>query len=240
MLKKIILALSLAAIPILAAAGCSNSVSPGQEFTLPVGRSVTVTGEDLAIKFIGINGSDSRTPKGVQTIWAGEARIQLEVTRGGSKSNVTVVEIGNTQGYTRTIFDKYVFNTQLQPYPEADKLPAPGDYKLLMTITADTGTEPPPGPSGVPIVDNGAIVIGEVKSVTSLNSSHAWAVEILVQSVGNFNNMPNLVAGKEGQTITVQTDQDAGGLKAGQVITATVKLSGDEHGTFFYSSNITK
>lgn len=233
MFKKIILALSLAAVPVLAAAGCSNNVSPGQEFTLPVGRSVTVTGENLTIKFIGVT-VDSRSPKGVQTIWAGEAKIQLEITRDGVTSNVTVTEIGNTNGFTQTIYDKYVISSQLQPYPEANKQPKANEYRLLMKVgTANSTAGPPPGAGGMPIVDNGAIVKGEVKSVTSLSSRPVWALEIIVQSVQDMNNLPNMVTGKEGQVIVVLTQHDGARLKAGQNITAAVKLSGDEFGTFF-------
>lgn len=239
MYRNIILAISLAALSILGAAGCSNSVSPGQEFTLPAGRSVTVTGENMTVKFAGVT-SDSRSPKGVQTVWAGEAKIQLEITREGVTSNVTVTEIGNTQGYTQTVYDKYVFSTRLQPYPEADKPPKTDEYRLLVKIDlANANAGPPPGAGGMPIVDNGAVVKGEVKSVTSLSSRRDWALELLVRSVQDLNNLPNMVSGKEGQVIVVLTPEDPGNL-TGKTVTVTLKLSGDERGTFFYSTNITK
>ncbi len=117
-----------------AAAAETSKVSLGTEFTLPVGQSVTISGEDLTIKFEAVT-ADSRSPKGAETIWAGEAKIQMQITFQGSASSVVLTEKGSTEGYTQDTVNQYKINFQLQPYPEVGYQPAQGDYKLVMKIT---------------------------------------------------------------------------------------------------------
>ncbi len=140
MFKKIILAMGILIMPTLLVLGCSANAanqdkpSLGEEFRLPAGQSVTISSEDLTIKFVAVT-ADSRSPKGVQTIWAGEAKAQLQVTYQGSVSTVTLTESGGTDGYTQDSFGPYKVSFRLLPYPEVGKQPAAGDYDLLMTVS---------------------------------------------------------------------------------------------------------
>lgn len=115
-------------------ASAAIEVSRGQEFTLPVGQAAKVLGADMVIRFDSVT-SDSRAPLGAQAIWAGEAKIQLQITHRGSTSSVTLTETGLTDGYTLEQVDEHTLSFRLQPYPEVDKHPAPGDYKLLLKVT---------------------------------------------------------------------------------------------------------
>ena len=140
MLKKTLSALSLLVVLGLVLAGCANisaagksKVSLGQEFTLPVGQSATVSGEDLAVKFEAVT-TDSRCPRGVYCIWAGEARCELKVCYKGETSTVTLKEMGGTDGFTQTTFKDLKISFKLTPYPEAGHHPEPGEYKLVMSI----------------------------------------------------------------------------------------------------------
>ena len=188
------------------------------------------------IKFVSVI-TDSRSPKGVQTVWAGEAKSRLEITRLGSTSAVTLVEKGLTEGYTSEPISPYIISFQLQPCPEVGKQPAGNDYQLLMKVDAIPLSAA--GPSGVPIIDNRAFVRGEVTAIAKLESVYPWRVELRVMSIENGGVFPNLLAGKEGQTISLRTDQDVSLLEIGKVITASVSLSGDvEHETFLFASNI--
>ncbi len=110
-----------------------SKFSLGQEFKLSVGQSATLPGQNMTIKFDGVS-SDSRSPKGAQTIWAGEAKINLTIELQGVSSNVTLTEKGLTEGYTVQQFEKYSISFKLLPYPEVNKQPAPDAYELTLKI----------------------------------------------------------------------------------------------------------
>jgi hypothetical protein len=106
----------------------------GQQFSLAVGQSASISGEDLVIKFVEVS-SDSRSPKGAETLWAGEASCRIQVTYLGGTSEATLHESGATDGFTQASILQYNLAFQLTPYPEIGKQPASSDYTLQMIIT---------------------------------------------------------------------------------------------------------
>ena len=140
MFRKMLIALSLLGLVALIMAACANvtaaggdEVSLGEEFTLPVGQSVTVSGENLVIKFEEVT-ADSRCPKGAHCIWAGEAKADIKVTFNGQTSVITLIESGGTSGFTGAAFGGYKISFQILPYPELGNPLSAGDYKLLMNV----------------------------------------------------------------------------------------------------------
>ncbi len=140
MFKRFLLILSSIMVLIFLLAGCSATptaevrASLGQEFILPIGQTVLINGENLNIKFEAVT-ADSRCPKGVTCIWAGEAKCQMQLTYNGSTSQVVYTESGGTDGFSKDLFNNYKVSFKLTPYPEAGKPIVSTDYKLLMTIT---------------------------------------------------------------------------------------------------------
>lgn len=137
-MKKFLLAFPLLLCLILpACAGVDakgdRSVRLGEQFTLPAGQSVTVSGENIALKFLAVT-ADSRCPKGAQCIWAGEAKCDVQVTYCGEVSTVNLTESGGTDGFSKTSFRGYVFSFRVQPYPELGTQISPADYELVMKI----------------------------------------------------------------------------------------------------------
>lgn len=59
-----------------------NVVSLGHEFTLKQGKRVNVRGTKLKIRFVSVV-EDSRCPIGVQCVWQGNAKANLELTGVG-------------------------------------------------------------------------------------------------------------------------------------------------------------
>jgi len=122
---------------LLLAAGfsCSsgNKISLGQEFTLPVGSTAAISGEDLSLKFIEVT-TDSRCPTGVVCVWAGEAKCRMLVTYQGTESEVVITQPGSSAGM-QNLFQKYTVSFKLEPYPESGKQIESADYKLITTIT---------------------------------------------------------------------------------------------------------
>ena len=123
-------------------AGCSSApagpseikAALGQEFTLPVGQTASITGEDLKFKFDEVT-ADSRCPTGVQCIWAGEAKVQLSITSKNSTSRVAYTVPGGSAASGQDFFNQYKAVFKLEPYPEAPQQIDASSYKLIMTIT---------------------------------------------------------------------------------------------------------
>ncbi len=123
-------------ILILVALSCAGAdvTSPlGQEFTLPIGKTAAIEGEQLSIKFVEVI-SDSRCPAGVKCVWAGEAQCRLRFTYVGSPAEMVIVQPGGSDN-ARDYFIQYIIDFKLEPYPQEGQQIAASDYKLVMTVT---------------------------------------------------------------------------------------------------------
>ena len=98
-------------------AAASASVSLDQPFELRVGRSATVAGEGLTVSFEAVP-SDSRCPTGVQCVWAGNAVVQVVLSKDGKAFGAEL----NTN-LEPTSVDYLNYNVELvslAPYPTAN------------------------------------------------------------------------------------------------------------------------
>jgi len=110
--------------------------NPGQEFTLYVGQTATVAGENLEIRFAEVI-SDSRCPQGVTCIWAGEASCLTYVTitnLGTPPYKLVLVQPGSSDPATQD-FDGHRISFRLEPYPVAGKTTPKSEQRLVMTVT---------------------------------------------------------------------------------------------------------
>jgi len=112
----------------------ATGVSLGQEFSLRIGESAFIKGEDLSIKFIKVV-EDSRCPRGVECVWAGRVVCEVEITYRGSLHTVTLTQPGLTDWPPAESLDKYSIAFQVEPYPDIDKQILEDDYQLVLTIT---------------------------------------------------------------------------------------------------------
>ena len=62
---------------------CGGKAGLGEEFSLSIGQTVTITGEDLEITFVEVSG-DNRCARDVVCITAGEVVCLMKITEGGS------------------------------------------------------------------------------------------------------------------------------------------------------------
>jgi hypothetical protein len=119
---------------------CSSSqvkeinASMDREFTLKVGQVAVFTNENLKIQFESVLG-DSRCPKGVTCIWAGEAKCQISIDDKGSSDNFVLTDIGGTDGYSTNYFKNLNLTFKLEPYPEQGKQIGINDYELILTVS---------------------------------------------------------------------------------------------------------
>ncbi len=109
------------------------SASLGQRVSLSIGQSVLIQGEGLRVKFAQVI-ADSRCPTGVNCVWEGEITCMVEITHSGSLYHKTLTQPGSTNESSRTDFADYDITFGVQPYPEAGKQIARGDYRLEVVI----------------------------------------------------------------------------------------------------------
>jgi hypothetical protein len=117
---------------------CSTSpVAPvNSTFALKVGDRVSISGADLSIRFVRV-AEDSRCPSGVQCIWAGNGRIELDVRAAGQNS---LVFLNTFDGAKEVVVGAYRISLiALEPAPVAtQQIPAESYRASLRVIESGT------------------------------------------------------------------------------------------------------
>ena len=137
-MRRIIFLLILCTCLVLAI-GCTNITSSiqtklGQEFSLSIGQTAAITGEDLKVKFVEVV-EDSRCPSGVECPWAGRVSCIIELTQNRATSKTVLTQSGLTEGYAIETYELYQLKFRVEPYPQAGKAINKSDYRLLLTIS---------------------------------------------------------------------------------------------------------
>jgi hypothetical protein len=142
MYKRILIILPIVTVLLSGCAGPSNQVSAGfgEKFTLEIGQTASIKGENLKIRFVEVVG-DSRCPQGVTCIWAGEATSLIEISSAGTTYRKVLTQPGSTEP-PQADFLNYTIVFDLQPYPKAGVKTENKDYRLQLEINekADSST----------------------------------------------------------------------------------------------------
>ncbi len=113
---------------------CGVKSSLGQEFSLAIGQSATITGENLKITFKEVL-EDSRCARDVTCIQAGRIVSLVGITEDGTSQEVILIQPGMTDQHAEETYSDYRFTFGVEPYPEeADKQIKSSEYRLLLTI----------------------------------------------------------------------------------------------------------
>jgi len=114
----------------------STSSSLGVEFSLRPGQQTSINGEDLTIKFKSVS-NDSRCPTDAQCIWAGNAEINVDLTKTGNPSStIQLNTAGSTDLPNEANYLNYTIRiTELQPYPKVDSTIAQADYMAKFIVS---------------------------------------------------------------------------------------------------------
>jgi hypothetical protein len=105
----------------------------GREFTLRVGEQVLITDAGLKISFSLVH-EDSRCPKGVTCIWAGNGKVSMKVSRNGAKP-VDVELNTNLEPKEHRFQDYNIKLVGLNPYPQKDVKIKRGQYVATLIVT---------------------------------------------------------------------------------------------------------
>ena len=130
--------LILVAIVLISLTGCPKNqvaftVGPGETFTLGVGQSARITGEDMVVTFNEVIG-DSRCAQNVVCTWEGVASISITVVYKGASYSMALNQPGLTE-QAKQAFAGYTLTFSLNPYPRAGEEISPKDYRLTLTVT---------------------------------------------------------------------------------------------------------
>jgi hypothetical protein len=223
--------------------GCTGgggriTASLGQEFTLAIGQTAEITGEDLSIKFLAVV-EDSRCARDVYCIWAGRVSAVVEIKDVGSRYQMVLTEPGLTDTPSRETYQGYSLSFHVTPYPEAGKKIRADEYRLSLVVTAMMGVveskvtigplQPVERPGETPTVppevyrarkimvyDSGHQTL--VKQVDIDNQGYyrieltpgIYTIDINHVGIDSSSDVPTQVEVKAGQTITLDIDIDTG------------------------------
>ena len=113
------------------------SVQMNNSFTLSFDKTAKVKSEKLSIRFINVP-EDSRCPEGVHCIWAGQARIDLEISKGDEEPETVqlISEDGKPELAEKT-FDNYLIKLlKVEPPRTTERELELKDYKITLAVSS--------------------------------------------------------------------------------------------------------
>lgn len=135
MAKKLFLIGCLFVMLVLSTIACGGTKAKlGQEFSLHIGESASIEGEELRIRFIEVV-EDSRCPRGAECVWAGQIKCAVEITHRGPSQRVDLTQPGLAGFPPEESFKQYIITFRIEPYPVLGKEISEDEYLLVLTIT---------------------------------------------------------------------------------------------------------
>ena len=127
----------ISACAFAAAAGCATMeptipAEPGVAFELPVAKTATLNGSGARITFTQVK-EDSRCPTDVTCVWAGDARIELTISRNGSSDDTKFLTISPANSEARS-GDLQIRFVGLTPVPRQADGNAPRAYVAQLVV----------------------------------------------------------------------------------------------------------
>lgn len=106
----------------------------GQEFTLSIGQSAQIEGQNLRVSFEEVL-EDSRCATGATCIWEGRVSLVVEIKDNGSPYRMALIQYGLNNQYVSETYKEYQLSFKVNPYPELGTEIATDDYRLLLTVS---------------------------------------------------------------------------------------------------------
>ncbi len=121
-----------ACVLLISSPGCSAVqtaaiVEPGASFALAPGQTAALKGTDTRITFKQVR-EDSRCPVDVTCVWAGDAKIEIVISRKGAADDTRILSITppNNEARTGNLRIRFV---SLAPVPRQADGNAPRNYR---------------------------------------------------------------------------------------------------------------
>jgi hypothetical protein len=128
-----------AALLLVAATRCATVetavvANPGSEFNLAVGKTAALNGTDYRITFNRVT-EDSRCPVDVTCVWAGDAKIELSVSRNGATTETRAVSLTPPNSEV-TVGDLRIRFVALAPTARQSDPPASRPYVARLVVVS--------------------------------------------------------------------------------------------------------
>jgi hypothetical protein len=132
------LSILTATLSLVLATGASVLAAPtsslGKEFTVRVGQTVTIAGEQLSLTFTRVT-EDSRCPSGVVCVWEGNAQIAVTVSKSANEPVTLLLNTNPSFPTTATYLDYTVTLVELKPYPRSTRPIPESRYRADLLVT---------------------------------------------------------------------------------------------------------
>lgn len=121
------------ALIITAGDGISAQAKPQTGAGLAIGKTRKFERGRITVKFLEI-AEDSRCPKDVNCIWAGNAKIKVRV--GGRERKSEIIELNTNTGPRFIEFAGRIIKLDsLLPYPKSDAKTPPTAYRAVISVS---------------------------------------------------------------------------------------------------------
>lgn len=136
---RIVFTILCLACILLPTSGCAGGQEAAIEagldetFRLLIGEEAVITDETIKIRFEEVI-EDSRCPRSVECVWAGQARYTLLFNLDDDSERAVLTEPG-AYGQSQIGILDYEVKASLEPYPEVPDDINEGDYRLRMTVS---------------------------------------------------------------------------------------------------------
>ena len=122
---------------LLATLGCAGLqiaavVEPGASFTLAPGQTAAVNGADARITFKRVP-EDSRCPVDVTCVWAGDAKVEITISRNGAADGTRILSI-TPPNQEATVGNLRIRFVSLAPIPRQADGNAPRNYRAEFIV----------------------------------------------------------------------------------------------------------
>ena len=105
---------------------------PGVTFSLPIGKTAAINGSETRLTFKVVR-EDSRCPTDVTCIWAGDAKIDVTISRNGSSDDTRVLSL-TPPNNEATSGDLQIRFVGLTPVPRQADGNAPRAYVAQLVV----------------------------------------------------------------------------------------------------------
>lgn len=118
------------------AKGCKDkgTVNFDEDFVLAPGDVVRLADSDIYVGFMGVV-NESRCPKGVNCIRAGDVTITLATGKDAGRTFEMKLDAGQKGPNKRQLGTYTMELHEVTPYPSADGQIAPEDYRVTLRVT---------------------------------------------------------------------------------------------------------
>ena len=113
----------------------------GQNFSLRVGESARSREGGLQVGFEGVS-ADSRCPKGVQCVWAGDAIVRVWLQQGAGPRQLRTLHTAAGASQATSALDHELRLVRLDPTPVAGKALAPDGYVATLVLNRGASGAP--------------------------------------------------------------------------------------------------